>query len=318
MNLVHYPLVETNLVDLPRSGKISLLSASSGVLAADDRDSLIHRDQGLVVRIPQPHGAPFAYYFHGVPSRSSRPQHPETCPLCLNTVRASGQHYVAIDLPEWPILVLSNIFPYMPDSNTWVVSQHITQRCGPADANSQWHRVVLSMLRICEDLPGHVVGFNEVVGHSLDHLHLVSHRPPCGHGLYAPQQLACHLGLKAGISHLGPHNGYPTDVWRICGANRGEIADEALRLLAGWQEQVGPSISANCASVIEDGLLTLYVFVRNPLLTPWGWSGKPAILEMMGVFIASDAGAIERVRQGNWGHKHFSRVLSSLRTDLTN
>jgi hypothetical protein len=90
------------------------------------------------------------------------------------------------------------------------------------------------------------------------------------------------------------------------------IAAEAVRRVRQWRTGRGCATSANAACVIEEGRLTLYLFARNPLLSAWGWSGKPAILEMMGVFIASTPEAIIQVQHGTWGHDHFSQVLASL------
>jgi hypothetical protein len=313
MQRSEYPIVETNLHPRPASGKTSLLEAATQVLAADSRDGRIHFDENLIIQVPPPLEAHYSIFFHGVLSRGTRPQHPSSCPLCLDVVRLSGQHYIALDLPEWPILILANPYPYLPECVTWAVGDHLAQHCGDASPNATWHHVFLTMLLLCEELSGHVVCFNEVVGNSLDHLHLVSHCPPSGHGPYAPQQLAARLGLNTGVAHLGPHNGYPTDVWRISSPNPAALAGAAIALLAQWQQIGGPSASANCAATMENGLPALYIFPRSKLLSAWGWATKPAILEMLGVFIATSPWAVERVRRGHWGHSHFLQVLSSLR-----
>lgn len=304
-----YPLIHTNLSGQAAGAAISLPAAAEAVLAADTSTGRIHHEQSLVIRIPSPRRSAFAYYFHGVLNRSGRPQHPPTCPLCLAAVRASGQHFAALDLPEGPVLALANPYPYLPECVTWAILDHLPQACGH---DADWHRVFLLMLRICAALPGQVVGFNDIAGNSLDHRHLVSHRPNDGHGLYAPQALARHRGLNEGTAHLGPYNGYPTDVWRICGTRAARIADGAVRLIRRWRKEQAGASSANAACVIEEGRLTLYLFARNPLLSAWGWGGKPAILEMMGVFIASTPEAIAEVQRGAWGHDHFSAVLASL------
>ena len=64
---------------------------------------------------------------------------------------------------------------------------------------------------------------------------------------------------------------------------------------------------------MEDGKPVLYVFPRSRLLGARGWRAKPAFLELMGVFISSDAEEMARVRAGEWGWEHFSGILSSLR-----
>src|SRR5215470_4934355 len=149
---------------------------------------------------------------------------------------------------EWCLLALANPYPYLPDCITWAIYNHLPQNCGNARPGSIWHRVLKTMLRLCSEIPGHVIGFNEVVGNSLDHLHLVSHRPPAGHGPYAAQQIAEHLDAQSGAIHIGPENGYPTDLWRLSSSDLGALARAALGVIAEWQEIGGSTASVNCAA----------------------------------------------------------------------
>jgi hypothetical protein len=308
-----FQIIEAGLSEEPASAVMSVYDATLAVISADLTSGRIHTADNVIIQIPSPLVVPYSFVLHVVLSRSERPQHPSTCPLCLPALKAVGQSYVALEFPEWRLLALANPFPYLPDCITWAIYDHIPQRCGEARPESTWHRVLRTMLRLCSEIPGHVIGFNEVVGNSLDHLHLVSHRPPAGHGPYAAQQIAEHLAAQSGAVYIGPDSGYPTDLWRLRSLDLEELARTALELIAEWQERGGTTASVNCAAVFENGVPTLYIFPRSLLLTPWGWPTKPAILEMLGVFVASTSAPLERVRRGLWGHNHFCQVLSSLR-----
>jgi hypothetical protein len=308
-----FQIIEAGLSKGPASPTMSAQDAAFAVIAADLAAGRIHATENVIIQIPSPLVIPYSFVLHVVLSRSERPQHPASCPLCLPAIKTAGQSYVALELPEWRLLALANPYPYLPDCITWAIYDHLPQHCGEARPGSTWHRVLRTMLRLCTEIPGHVIGFNEVAGNSLDHLHLVSHRPPGGHAPYAAQQIAEHLGAQSGAIHIGPEDGYPTDLWRLSSPNLEVLARAALDSIAGWQALGGSTASVNCAAIVEHNLPTLYVFPRSLLLTPWGWLAKPAILEMLGVFIASAPTPIGRVRRGLWGHDHFFQVLSSLR-----
>ena len=187
------------------------------------------------------------------------------------------------------------------------------RNCQDAQSTDQWYRVLKTMLRLCTECSGHMVGFNGIAGNSLDHLHLVSHRPPDGHGLYAVQQVVERLGVRSGSVHIGPENGYPINVWRLSFPDCELLVRTATGLISEWQKVGGLSPTVNCAAALEHDQPTLYIFPRSALLVPWGWPGMPAILEMLGVFVASTSETVENVRSGAWGQHHFSQVLSSLR-----
>lgn len=313
MSETQFQIIEAGLSGGPASTTMSVKDAALAVIAADLASGRINAAENLVVQVPAPLFVPYSFALHVVLARGERPQHPATCPLCLPAIKAAGQSYILLKFPEWHLLALANPYPYMPDCITWAIYDHLHQKCDQARPQSIWHRVLKTMLRLCSEIPGHVIGFNGVVGNSLDHLHLVSHRPPAGHAPYAAQQIAEHLHARSGVIHIGPGDGYPTDLWRLSSSDLEVLARAALDLIAEWQELGGSIASVNCAAVLENDLPTLYIFPRSLLLTPWGWPAKPAILEMLGVFIASTSAPLGCVRRGLWGHNHFFQVLSSLR-----
>ena len=160
-----------------------------------------------------------------------------------------------------------------------------------------------------------MVGFNGLAGNSLDHLHLVSHQPVNGLGLYAAQQCAALLSRRErlAVARVGNPQFYPIEFWRIGVSDPGKAAAAAAALVEEWKAVGGPSTSANCAAVMEDGHPVLYLFPRSTLLRAWGWRSLPGVMEMMGVFIATNPDEMAHVRDGSFDHSHFSRVLSSLR-----
>jgi len=170
------------------------------------------------------------------------------------------------------------------------------------------------MLTICGAMQDHVVGFNETAGNSLDHLHLVSHRPPEGHGAYPAQRVVSDLmqGKLTPQLRFGPEDGYPTIGWRLAFENRQEAIQRALSLITEWQAIGGSPATVNCAAIMESEIPTLYVFPRSKLLKPWGWLSSPAFLEMLGIFVVSRPADMKRIRMGLWRYEHFSSVLASL------
>jgi hypothetical protein len=143
----------------------------------------------------------------------------------------------------------------------------------------------------------------------------VSHQPIGCLGLYGVQQSALTLSARdrAGIAEIRKSRRYPVEVWRIGLRDADRSATAAASLIDAWRVLGGPSASANCAAMMEDGRPVLYIFPRCRLLHAWGWRSAPAIMEMMGVFIATDPEEIAHVRCGHWGHNHFAQVLASLR-----
>jgi hypothetical protein len=258
------------------------------------------------------------YFASYSPGRENRPQHPSSCPLCLQQVRWSGQNYATIRLRDWELTILANPFSYAPECITWATRQHLPQACGVAQEPNSWRAVFHLMLTLCPLLGNHVVGFNELAGNSLDHLHLVSHRPARGLGLYAVQQ--CAAGLSAAkrrsVAVLGNQHGYPIELWRVGLADPAAAAKAGASLVAGWRAAGGPEATANCTCVLEDGRPVLYLFPRCRLLRPQGWRSSPAFMELSGVFIAADRDEMAQVRSGHFDHAHFSRILSSLRPPL--
>jgi len=258
------------------------------------------------------------YFVHYTPDRAHRPQHPSGCPICLPQVRDSGQNYALIRLRDWRLTVLANPFAYMPRCVTWASAEHLPQACSLGEEPGSWHSAFRLMLLLCSRLDGHIVGFNEHAGNSLDHMHLVSHLPVDGLGLYGAQQCAARLShrAKCAVAQVGTRHGYPVDFWRIGLADAANAATAAARLMAAWRSVGGPFASANCAAAMENGSPALYIFPRSTLLRARGWRSTPAFMEMLGVFIASDPGEMASVRSGELDHRHFSAVLSSLRPPL--
>jgi hypothetical protein len=312
-----------------------LLSASPGVLATPDgrlsglaarvaaadaaADRPVYRLEGTeIVQILAPAAFGPTYFVHYTPSRADRPQHPSGCPICLDRVRGSGQNYAVIRIRDWELTVLSNPFGYMPTCITWATRKHLPQSCGSADQPNSWHSVFELMLQLCSRLGDHVVGFNELAGNSLDHLHLVSHQPVNGLGPYGVQQSAARLSrrMRWAVAQVGIAQGYPIELWRVGLSDIGAAAAAGAALIERWTSGGGPSASANSAAVIEDGHPVLYIFPRCGLLRARGWLSPPAVMEMMGVFIASNPDEMMRVRDGRFDHHHFSAILSSLRPPL--
>jgi hypothetical protein len=174
------------------------------------------------------------------------------------------------------------------------------------------------MLQLCSCLGDHVVGFNELAGNSLDHLHLVSHQPVHGLGPYGVQQSAARLSrrMRWSVAQVGIAQGYPIELWRVGLSDIGAAAAAGAALIAKWRASGGPSASANSAAVMEDGHPVLYVFPRCGLLRAHGWLSSPAFMELMGVFIASNPAEMMSVRDGRLDHRHFSRILLSLSPPL--
>jgi hypothetical protein len=298
----------------------SLAELAEQVEAADHAAGrLTYRLAGTeIVQIQPPASRGPRYFVHYTPDRARRPQHPSGCPICLGQVRASGQNYALIRLGDWRLTVLANPFAYMPRCVTWASTEDLPQACSLGEGPGSWRSVFRLMLLLCLRLDGHVVGFNERAGNSLDHLHLVSHLPVDGLGLYGAQQCAAHLSRRAkcAVAQVGTQHGYPVDFWRIALPDAGAAATAAASLMAAWKSVGGPFASANCAAAMENGSPALYIFPRSTLLSARGWRSTPAFMEMLGVFIASDPGEMASVRSGELDHRHFSAVLSSLRPPL--
>jgi len=221
-----------------------------------------------------------------------------------------------VNLASTSMLMLANPFGYFDECITWGMGDHLAQACADATWTEDWGRVFETMLFVCQELGNHVVGFNETCGNSIDHLHIVSHRPPDGIGPYPVQQVAASLGADQGILRIGLDCEYPMEVFRFCLPDLRATSNAAAALMAKWRQQGGSFASANAAAVIENGSAALYVIPRNKILKPWGWQSNPAFLEMCGVFIASRAYEVARVRRGLWGYEHFFRVLASLRPQI--
>jgi hypothetical protein len=206
----------------------------------------------------------------------------------------------------------------MPFTTTWAAIEHLPQACGNADEPNSWSRVLELMLQLCTRLGNHAVGFNELSGNSLPHLHLVSHQPVTGLGLYAVQQSAARLSRadRQSVARLGIRQGYPIEVIRIGLSDPAAAAAAGAALIAEWRSIGGTAASANCAALIEDGHAVLYLFPRCRLLRAQGWRATPAFMELSGVFIASDPEEMAKIRNGQFDHAHFTRVLSSLRPPL--
>ncbi len=294
---------------------LSVQEVAETVVALDVQDGRVQYDptKTSILQIPAARsGAPF--FVHSVPARENRPRHPGKDPLCVEAARAIGQHFVVLETPNWNLLALANPFAYMAECVTWATAEHLPQRCGEIEGTSSWKRVFSTMLFLCSELLERVVGFNETVGNSLNHLHMVSHRAPEGLGRYPAQLIAERIGRQArpGITHIGPHNGYPTHVWRVDLFDPDATAQAAAALVSRWCRIGGEFASANAAAVMENGHATLYVIPRHRLLTAIGWQSTPAFLEMLGVFIAGHGSDFDRVKLGDWGYEHIWQVLSSL------
>jgi len=298
---------------------VSLAQLAARIAAADTAAgrASYRLERTEIVQIQSLASGP-TYFVHFTPGRAERPMHPPGCPICLPRVRESGQNYAVIRLLDWELTLLANPWGYMPQCTTWATREHLPQACGLADSPNSWRTIFELMLQLCSRLGDHVVGFNELAGNSLDHLHFVSHQPVNGLGLYAVQQCAARLSRRErlDVARVGAPQLYPIELWRIGISDPRKAAAAASALVAEWKAVGGPSASANCAAVMEDGHPVLYAFPRSTLLRAWGWRSSPAVMEMMGVFIASDPAEMTRVRDGLFDHSHFSRILSSLRPPL--
>ncbi len=257
------------------------------------------------------------YFVSYSPGRQNRPQHPSQCPLCIEQLRDCGQNFAEIRLGGRQLSVLANPFGYMPVCTTWASSQHLPQAAGLAEGSDSWQPVFEIMLNLCSQLSGHIVGFNSLAGNSLDHFHLVSHRPISGLGPYAVQQSAALLSPseRRSIAQIGARQGYPIELWRIGIPDPSAAAAAAASMVQRWLTIGGATATANCTAICEDGYPSLYVFPRCRLLRAQGWR-SPAFMELSGVFIASEPREMVRIRSGQFDHAYFSRVLASLRPPL--
>jgi hypothetical protein len=163
------------------------------------------------------------------------------------------------------------------------------------------------MLFLCEHLRGHIVGFNELMGNSLERFHVVSHEPPHGFGPY-PLQLA-FAERRRSIEHIGP-DAFPTRVWRIAREDNWATATIAAGLMAVWREIAGPFASANVAAAFEEGRPVIYLTPRHRSVRAIGWE-SPAFLELLGLFVASPD-VFARVQTAHCGFDFFWQVLASL------
>jgi len=302
----------------PLLNEKKLKNVAEGLVNAGiDAGSVQYRIENTqIVQLPSEGTGP-PFFVHGVPKRADRPLHPNagSCPIALENVRRVGQHFVLVEILRWQLLMLANPYAYMPHCITWATAERLPQACGSATKDGIWKRVIETMLYLCLALEDHVVGFNADIGNSLDWLHLVSHRPPNGHGLYPGQQVAQRLNESGeeGVTMLGPDHAYPIDIWCIRFRDPAVATEICVDLIARWQDLGGEFASANCVAAMEDDMPVLYIVPRTRLLRACGWYSMPACLEMLGVFIAARDWEISRVRRGVWGYNHFWRVLASLR-----
>jgi hypothetical protein len=314
-----FQLLSASRPVLPGANQLSLAGLAARVAGADaDAGRTGFKLETTEIVQIRPAAAGLTYFASYTPGREKRPHHPVSCPLCLRRVRRSGQNYATIRLRDWELTILANPFSYAPECITWATHEHLPQACGLADEPNSWQSVFHLMLALCPLLGEHVVGFNELAGNSLDHLHLVSHRPARGLGLYAVQQCAARLSAaeRRSVAMLGNRHGYPIELWRVGLADPVAAAKAGASLVAGWRAAGGPEATANCTCALEDGRPVLYLFPRCRLLRPQGWRSSPAFMELSGVFIAADRDEMAHVRSGHFDHAHFTRILSSLRPPL--
>lgn len=316
---LEFQLLSTSRAVRPGASHLSLAGLAACVAGADADEGRtgFKLETTEIVQIRPPAAGP-TYFASYSPGRENRPHHPSSCPLCLRRVRKSGQNYATIRLRDWELTILANPFSYAPECITWAMREHLPQACGLAQEPNSWQAVFELMLTLCPLLGDHVVGFNELAGNSLDHLHLVSHRPARGLGLYAVQQCAARFSAaeRKAVAVLGNQHGYPIELWRVGLADPSAAAKAGASLVAEWRAAGGPEATANCTCVLEDGHPVLYLFPRCRLLRPQGWRSSPAFMELSGVFIATDRDEMAQVRSGHFDHAHFSRILSSLRPPL--
>jgi hypothetical protein len=309
-----FPVLDADAEIARMFSEATLTDASAAVVSLDERDGYVRGDARsapfLQVAPPTADGHPF--FVRSVANREDRPRNPTKDPLSIDSARERGQHYVVLQMPDISLIALANPYPYLPDSVTWAPLEYVPQRCETED---DWRRALRLTARISEELERTVVGFNETVGNSLSKLHMVSHRQVDGLGPYPVQVAASRIDLSSAavVTHLGPHNGYYTDVWRVCTDNAEVTAEVAAAVAADWSRVGGDHATANVGAFIEQGRVALYVVPRHRLLTAVGWHSNVAFLEMLGVFIAGQRADFLRVKRGQWDHHHIGRVLSSVR-----
>jgi hypothetical protein len=214
-----------------------------------------------------------------------------------------------IRTPQLDLVLLFNPYPYADQCVTWATSPALSQQCGDGDGHTRWSTAFAMVLFLCTQLNGHVVGFNEKCGNSLDDLHFVSHLPPLGFGPY-PVQMAFASQRHSPVAHIGGDD-YPTHVWRFALGSDTATAEAATALMDAWCRIAGAFASANIAAISENGRTVLYVTPRDRRLRAVGWKA-PAFLELLGLFIAS-ADEFAQVRNGEVGFDHIWAALSSLR-----
>jgi hypothetical protein len=298
---------------------LTLPSAPDKVLGADRLDGRIQYDADnaeIIQLVPAPDDGRPPFWLYSALARAQRPQNLQrgVSPISIEAVRLSGQHFFVVELIRWLWLILANPFAYAPRSLTWAAADPLEQAVVDSGDMGLWRMILEVMLFVCQSIGGDIVGFNARVGNSLNQLHFVSHRLPDGIGPYALQQVAAKLdsGAKRSVAHIGRDHNYPIDAWRFGFPYVDTNIEAAVELLARWL-RMSPNHSANVAAVMEDGVPVLYVVPRNRLLRPWGWLDMPAVVEVLGGWVASREEVVARVRTGDWDYNHFWCALASVR-----
>jgi hypothetical protein len=270
-----------------------------------------------VVQLPGPRcRSPYRCFFpegrEGRPVNTGDGDTPD--PLSPESVAARGQSYFHVQVGSFLLQLLRNPYGYSGRCSTWPTVEMVEQSAAGLN-RGLWRRVLEAMLLLCRALSRDMVAFNALAGNTMKRLHLVSHQPPPGLGPYALQGVAAQLGdaARRDVVRIGSREGYPIDAWRFGLEDPEDCAVQAAGLVSRWHDVGGPFATASVAAVMEDDRAVLYVTPRHRLLSPFGWPGMPAVMEVMGVGVSSQPEMVARVRSGAWGHADFERLLASLR-----
>jgi len=203
---------------------ITPLQAALAVVDLDRAEGRVTYDPTTidVLQITPRHGRRQPFFVLRVDGRTNRPQTPARDPLTVEAARAAGQHFVVLQTPEGPIIALANPFGYASYCVTWTTGEYRPQQCGDAEGETRWEHAFNVMLFLCEHLRGHVVGFNERMGNSLERFHVVSHEPPHGFG---PTRFNSRLPGAVGRSSISDRMRFQ----RVCGESLGRTVGQLRR-----------------------------------------------------------------------------------------
>lgn len=260
-----------------------------------------------------------AYWAQLVAERRSRPQEPAACPLCIDSVKQTGQLYVALTVGGSLFYVLANPYAFLPSGLTIAAATHRPQSWrhdDVADRAQAIYDLVLSVVALASSLRECCIIWNGPrAGASLpQHWHAQAGELPEGHGLLPIKQVTLRRRRRPGFYGLAGE--YPL-LFHYARGDPKVVTTATAAVVNAWDQLQGQAATGNLAAIAADDEIELWFAPRNrlqrksPVL-----NGAIGTLEVCGSFVLCADWEFQALREGRITHESLHAALLAVRPEL--